>query len=183
MRKVFCIGFHKTGTTSLHRALSQLGYRVCGLRKDLVAPLLSGDPAPIREAVRAFDAFEDNPWPLLFRQLDEAVPGSRFILTLREEDAWWASVLRHFGGRSSAMRQLVYGADAGDPRGREAVYRARYRRHLAEVRGHFAGRADLLEIDLARGDGWGALCGFLGHPVPDAPFPHANRAVDLARLP
>ena len=28
--KVFCIGFHKTGTTSLERALEMLGYRVTG---------------------------------------------------------------------------------------------------------------------------------------------------------
>jgi hypothetical protein len=28
--KVFCIGFHKTGTTSLRVALELLGYRVTG---------------------------------------------------------------------------------------------------------------------------------------------------------
>ena len=28
--KIFCIGFHKTGTTSLGQALEALGYRVCG---------------------------------------------------------------------------------------------------------------------------------------------------------
>ena len=28
--KVFCIGFHKTGTTSLELALIKLGYRVTG---------------------------------------------------------------------------------------------------------------------------------------------------------
>lgn len=28
--KVFCIGFHKTGTTSLELALIRLGYRVTG---------------------------------------------------------------------------------------------------------------------------------------------------------
>jgi hypothetical protein len=29
-RKAFCIGFHKTGTTSLKRALEKLRYRVAG---------------------------------------------------------------------------------------------------------------------------------------------------------
>ena len=28
--KVFCIGFHKTGTTSLETALTKLGYKVTG---------------------------------------------------------------------------------------------------------------------------------------------------------
>lgn len=30
MSKIFCIGFHKTGTKSLGTALDILGYRVCG---------------------------------------------------------------------------------------------------------------------------------------------------------
>jgi hypothetical protein len=34
----------------------------------------------------------------------------------------------------------------------------------------------LLVFDLPRGDGWEELCAFLGHPIPDEPFPHANRA-------
>ena len=33
-------------------------------------------------------------------------------------------------------------------------------------------------MDLAAGDGWSKLCPFLGKPVPDAPFPHLNRAED-----
>ena len=32
----------------------------------------------------------------------------------------------------------------------------------------------LLEMEL--GDGWAPLCGFLGVPVPDEPFPRANDA-------
>lgn len=183
MRKVFCLGFHKTGTTSMHRALARLGYRVCGLRKDLVAPLLRGDPGPIQQAVRSYDAFEDNPWPLLYRELDRAVPDARFVLTVRDVDAWWRSARSHFGGRSSPMRQLIYGPDAGDPVGHATTYRTRYLRHNAEVRAWFDGRDDLLEMDLARGDGWVELCGFLGHPVPDGPFPHANRERDLLDLP
>lgn len=33
----------------------------------------------------------------------------------------------------------------------------------------------LLEWDIS--DGWEPLCKFLGKPVPDIPFPHANAAV------
>ena len=35
---------------------------------------------------------------------------------------------------------------------------------------------DLLIIDLPNDDGWSRLCPFLGHPTPNEPFPHANKA-------
>ena len=41
---------------------------------------------------------------------------------------------------------------------------------------------DLLVFDLPKGDGWEKLCGFLGHEVPDKPFPHANKASLSRRL-
>jgi hypothetical protein len=175
--KVFCIGFHKTGTKSLAAALRVLGYRVTGMNAgrdpDIVANAL---PRALALAER-FDAFQDNPWPLLFREMDAHFPGSRFVLTHRAPEAWIASVVRHFGTGDSPMRRWIYGEDAGSPVGHEARYLARYARHRAEVRAHFRDRpGDLLEIDVTAGDGWAPLCGFLGEPVPDVPFPHANRA-------
>jgi len=175
VRKVFCIGFHKTGTTSMNRALAHLGYRVCGVRKDLRQSVASGDLAPLFRVIDRFDAFEDNPWPLVFQDLDRAYPGSRFILTRRDVSDWMGSVLNHFGGVSNPMRELVYGPGAGAPLGNEAVYEARYRRHVAEVRAWFQGRDDLLELDLAAGDGWQELCAFLEVSAPRGPFPHSNR--------
>jgi hypothetical protein len=50
-----------------------------------------------------------------------------------------------------------------------------YEAHNAAVRSHFAGQSDrFLELDLEADDGWEALCSFLGEPIPDRPFPHAN---------
>jgi hypothetical protein len=37
----------------------------------------------------------------------------------------------------------------------------------------------LLRFDLWAGHGWAELCGFLGLPVPDRPFPHRNAAPAL----
>jgi hypothetical protein len=31
-------------------------------------------------------------------------------------------------------------------------------------------------------EGWGPLCKFLGKPVPDGPFPHANEADAVAKI-
>ncbi|MEL7208027.1 MAG: sulfotransferase family protein [Actinomycetota bacterium] len=174
--KVLGVGFHKTGTSSLGAALGRLGHRVAG-------PFGVRDPdiathawPEARRRLERVDAVQDNPWPLLFRELDEYVPDARFVLTLRDEDAWWASVLAHFGGVSTPMREWIYGEGNGDPVGNEAVYRERYRAHEEQVRAHFADRpGDLLVLSLDAGDGWPELCRFLDEPIPSGEFPHANR--------
>ncbi len=172
-QKVFGIGFHKTGTTTLASALKELGYNVAGTFG--VADDAIGDtvvPRAIEIAGRV-DAVQDNPWPLVYRELDEAYPESRFILTVRDTDKWLLSLVRHFGGKTTAMRTWIYGV--GDPAGNEDVYRARYEGHNAEVREYFADRPDdLLVIDVTAGGGWDDLCPFLGFDIPDVPFPHSN---------
>jgi hypothetical protein len=121
----------------------------------------------------AFDAFQDNPWPLVYREMDSAFPGSKFVLTVRETNDWYESVARHFGGQSTAMRQWIYGV--GDPIGNEGIYRDRYERHNREVGEYFAQRPeDLLVLRVTEGDGWEAICSFLGLPEPSEPFPHVN---------
>lgn len=174
MSKIFCIGFHKTGTSSLGAALAQLGYRVKGpvrTRDPHIAERLLKVTLPL---VERYDAFQDNPWPILFRTLDERFPGSKFILTVRDPDAWLKSVVAHFGTRTTPMRQLIYGA--GCPLGHEAVYRDRFLKHEREVLEHFRDRPqDLLLLDLKQDNPWLPLCQFLDKPIPDSPFPHINQ--------
>jgi hypothetical protein len=173
--KIFGIGFHKTGTKSLKAALEELGYRVTGPNYvrdprigaralDLVLPLVS-----------LFDAFQDNPWPLLYRPLDERFPGSRFILTSRPTETWLESVVRHFGAETTPMREWIYGA--GAPLGNEDRYVEVYKRHNEEVLAYFKGREhDFLHLRVTEGEGWQELCRFLGKPSPGSPFPHQNAA-------
>jgi hypothetical protein len=175
--KVFCIGFHKTGTTSLERALEYLGYRVTGRKRVRSVRTMEELFAACCELIPRYNAFQDNPWPLFYRELDQRYPGSKFILTRRPAHAWLQSQLKHFGSRSSRMRELIYGA--GYPLGNEAVYLERYNRHNAEVLAYFRDRpGDLLDIDLTAGEGWDKLCPFLGHPLPAVPFPCSNTAQD-----
>jgi hypothetical protein len=174
--KVFCIGFHKTGTSSLDSALTRLGYRVTGPNGYEDPDIGEKLHELAAQLIDEYDAFQDNPWPLLYRWVDERVPGARFILTIRDEDAWLRSVIKHFGERVTPMRELIYGEGHGSPVGNEDLYLERYRRHNREVLDYFRGRDDLLVLKLTEGEGWERLCPFLGHSVPRAPFPHANRA-------
>lgn len=176
--KVFGIGFHKTGTKSLAGALRALGYSVHG--PDWVHDIdacanLRALYSKALAVVPDYDAFQDNPWPLLWRPLAERFPNARFILTVRDEAQWLESALRYFGAQSTPMRRLIYGNEAGSPVNNETIYIARYRQHNAEVRKAFVGSQRLLELNIAGGESWEPLCDFLGHAVPALPFPHANR--------
>lgn len=180
MGKVVGVGWAKTGTTTLGECFDLLGYRHAAGRLDLVDHLEAGDLAPILQVAREHDAFEDWPWLLLFRELDEAFPGTRFVLTTRDPDAWLRSyqgMLARQGEASTELtrrRRVLYGLPFPDVT--EAQLLERVRRHEQGVRAWFADRPDdLLVVDWAAGDGWPQLCDFLGLPVPDAPFPHANR--------
>ena len=171
--KVFGIGFHKTATTSLANALSYLGYRVTGPNwvdhpdiADTVYDLAF-------DLASRFDAFQDNPWPVLYKELDRKFPGSKFILTLRPSDEWIRSVVNHFNEEETPMREWIYGV--GCPKGNENVYIARYERHNREVLEYFKDRSEqLLVLNITVGEGWTKLCPFLGKPIPAIPFPCAN---------
>jgi hypothetical protein len=112
--KIFCIGFQKTGTSSLDKALRILGYRVCGSYGIY-------DPSHVYEEafelINKFDAFQDMPWPILYKELDERCPDSKFILTLRPTDSWISSMTNTFYTEKTPMRHWIYGV--GCPKGNE----------------------------------------------------------------
>ena len=173
--RVFCVGWHKTGTSTLGLALIKLGYSVLGCRLDMVHPLRRGDTGEVLELAGQFDALQDVPWAALFRELDERYPGSKFILTERDEAAWLKSAAAHFGDTPIPLHGWLYGQES--LRGNEGLYLDRYRQHNREVRQYFADRPDdLLILRLGNGDEWQAICTFLGHPEPAEKFPHENKA-------
>jgi len=174
--KIFGTGWQRTGTTSLARALAELGFATRDYPKELLHDL-------DHEVVRAHDAFTDNPIPLLYRELDRRHPGARFIHTERDEGTWLASCEWLFTvGRAKfnwkdhpivdEIHVALYGTTEFEPH----LFLERYRRHNLEVRQHFADRpGDLLIMDITQGQGFEVLCPFLGVPAPAAEFPHWNK--------
>jgi Sulfotransferase domain len=189
--KVFGIGFQKTGTSSLTEALEILGYRTNhgvfinnpeNRRSLWIEPPLTNETvaAQVLPLVAQYDALTDNPWPLLYRELDCNCPGTKFILTIRDPQSWIASLVQHFGDRESDVLEWIYGCRS--VRGNEARCIAAYDTHNAAVRAYFADRPGaLLQLDIEENPGWTELCAFLSKPIPARPFPHANKATERAR--
>lgn len=173
--KVFCIGFQRTGTTSMLDALRCLGWFGHHDAPWLLDSLRTARPD--LSIAAEYDALADNPFPILYRELDRAYPGSRFILTERPTDGWLRSVryLVEEWAADFPMEEHIYGVREFDA----AVYRARYECHNREVREYFADRPDaLLIIDLTSSPGWGPICRFLDVPVPDVPFPRSGQQAE-----
>ena len=172
--KVFGIGFHKTGTKSLAEALGKLGYDVTGPNGFRAPDIADRYQTICRRYSKRHYAFQDNPWPLTFKEMSVMWPDSKFILTLRKDGDWLRSILKHFGHTSTPMRELIYGV--GDPIGNEGIYLQRYQMHEAEVVRFFADQKDrLLILRITEGDGYEKLCPFLGAKIPNGDFPHNNK--------
>ncbi len=203
MKKIFCVGLNKTGTTSLAAALSGLGYR---MGEQSAAELLIEDWSrrDFRQIVAycaSADAFQDIPFSLdyTYQAVDGAYPGSKFILTVRgSAEEWYASLVRFHtmivgknrlptasdlqefsyrrrGWLWDAM-QLVYGDAEESFYDRETNIR-RYEDHNRRVLDYFRHRpGDLLVLNVADADGMTRLCRFLGLPDDARRMPHLNRS-------
>jgi hypothetical protein len=178
--KVFGIGWAKTGTTTLGRCFEILGYSHQSQNLALLPQVLRGDFSKTLRIAASKESFEDWPWPLVYREMDSAFPGSRFVLTTRAPERWLASyrtMLASQGPPTSelkAIRCQLFGVDPAIATDEELL--SRFLAHNAEVFKYFNNRpGDLLVVDWESGDSWEKLCEFLNAPVPNAPFPHLNR--------
>jgi hypothetical protein len=175
--KVFGIGFQKTATSSLAAALYILGYNVTGFFGAHDPDIGEKVYDMAYDLADRFDAAQDTPWPVLYRELDQKYPGSKFILTVRPVDRWINSVVKHFKNQYIPAHEWIYGVRTA--RGNEDAYIHRYEEHNREVQVYFADRpGDLLVMDITQGDGWEKLCPFVGQEIPLLDFPAQNGAAE-----
>lgn len=108
--KVFCIGFNKTGTTSVEQALKNFGYRIgnYSIAVMLMTDWYRGDFDRLIRYCQTAEAFQDIPFslPLTYRHLDAAFPDAKFILTIRDsEDQWFQSLVKYHTKRYSSDKK------------------------------------------------------------------------------
>jgi hypothetical protein len=201
--KVFCIGFNKTGTTSVKVAFKELGYRVGNqpVAEGFITDWARRDFSRIIDYCNTADAFQDIPFSLpdTYQSLDAAFPGSKFILTVRENaDIWYRSLTTfhakifgggkipteddlaranyRFQGWALCAMQAISAFPEGDPYNKECLVQA-YDLHNARVQEYFRNRpTDLLKISLAAEGSFQQFCDFLGKSSQDRYFPWEKRA-------
>ena len=183
---IFDISHSKCGTTSLSAALRLLGYRTCHgcppeHEADLTNKLLLGRTD--YSLLNDYDAVSDL-LNFAFRQLERSYPAAKFIYLDRDDEAWLRSSIQHLNERrnlsnvrTTTVNSIVLGRlfNIGCLHSEDAGYLAYQRqRRRQEVFDYFTGPRSGKLLVMRITDGWEPLCRFLGHPIPDAPFPWLN---------
>jgi len=178
--RIFGVGLPKTVTTTLGRCLSILGYRVKGFDIDAVEAVFDGRVDQVVESMHSFDACRDAPWFYHFRQLDDAFPGSLFVLTVRKDaETWLERGIRHdqrmtdpVSKRSSELFTRHFEDMGIDTERPTDIYNI----HNESVCRYFEGQDSRFRVlNWESGHVWKELCDFIGVAAPnDIPFPHEN---------
>lgn len=201
MEKIFCIGFPKTGTTSLEEALKKLGYTVCKGHYNnnhsnyLISLFLHRDYDELDRIVNYFDAFCDLPWggTDFYLYLSKKYPNAKFIHTTRNPEKWYESLehmLTEFDDNLDIALDVFhqktrYGAVYYIKRefkiqklsGNKEKIISHYKKRNDDIVKYFKEKLGLyLKIDLSSGNSWKELCAFLNKEIPKTPFPHLNIA-------
>jgi sulfotransferase family protein len=203
--KVIGAGLPRTGTLTQKLALEQLGFGPCYHWVNVLADLdqvelwnraLDGQD-PWQEVFEGHASTVDWPGGYFYRELLEAYPDAKVLLSVRDPQKWERSfretivALRH---GESLMRLLSSARGEIDPRWRR--YLELVDRMFWGPQGSFAAGyaepAQLMEQMVRHNeevqrvvpaerllvwqvtDGWEPLCEFLGVPVPAEPLPHEN---------
>lgn len=167
--KIFGLGLSRTGTTSLHVALVLLGKASIHYPSGAARHWMAGDF--ISDPLAWFDACLDLPTPVYFRELDKAYPGSRFILTVRQEEQWLESIERFLmappeHSNDTQFRDMIRAATYGSLYFHRERFHRIFNEHNNAVQKYFQTRPEaLLVMDVTAGDGWGKLSPFLGSNV------------------
>jgi hypothetical protein len=204
LQKVFCVGANKTGTTSIGKALVDLGFVLGNQRaaeKLVLADWGRRDFSKIIEYCRTAQAFQDAPfsYPYTYQAVDMAFPRSKFVLTVRDSsDQWYNSFIRFqakmwsdghalptkkdlqnafylYKGRPWETKKLVYNTPEEQPYHKQTMI-SHYERQNASVVEYFRMRPnDLLVLNLSDKGGYQRLCGFLGVQSDQTEFPWENK--------
>ncbi len=188
-------GFGRTGTYSLKAGLELLGFGPCHHMSEVAA-----DPGQIEAWAQVangrpdFDvifagyrAAVDFPVSAYWREVLDASPDARVILSYRDAEDWYGSfsqtILPLILDREAwphravpwfeMMEKVIIGKALRGQTDRDGILKA-YRDNEAAVRDLEAqGRALVFSVR----DGWTPLCRFLGVAAPDALFPVTNPRV------
>ena len=203
--RVLALGLGRTGTASLRAALNILGYNDtyhmmcasvenppdCLCWMDAFAAKYDGKGKFGREEWDALlghcQAVCDWPAVAFAPELIAAYPEAKVIITTRDVDSWYHSVLKTVNWRANdpelrAVSNFDWAAGLYYPMLRkfwecffggdfEKNGKQKFHEYYKELRDMMP-PGKLLEYRVS--SGWRPLCEYLGEPIPDVPFPRSN---------
>jgi len=187
--RFFCIGFNKTGTTTIGRAFEILNLTPIAEPRSPYMNFVelsheifeNNNFNPALEAAKYFRSFQDRPWNIwdIYEKLDKHYPESFFILTERDQDSWWKSVEKWLAlsNRSDKQKFERYLRHLKVTGLNKHEFIDAYLNYNKKVKEYFSGKDNFIIMNLEKGDGWEKLCDFLKLPIPDVNFPHANKQI------
>lgn len=166
--KVFCIGYNKTGTTSVGKAFELLGYRNSSFNKKVWRKYYAkNEMEKLLRYTAKFDSFDDLPWLKedMIPLLDKTFPNSKFVYLTREEDSWKKS-FKNWSFKTFGKRPDLDRAWEG------------YKKHEKFVYDYFKGRSpeEFIVLDVKGEKSFRKLSQFLGKETNMERFPHFNKS-------
>lgn len=208
--KIFCIGRHKTGTTSLAQEFEMLDFVVGDQRAGelLLKDWVMRDFKRIIQYCYTAQVFQDTPFalPYTYVVLDHYFPNSKFILSVRDDAEQWYNSLVSFhselwgdGKNFPTMQELKnatyiykgwpyywykhvdFGVADDNLNDKDRLI-ASYEQHNRNVLQYFRFRKkDFLVVNLSRKDDYSKFCEFLGVEQKRDSFPWVNKTSDVGR--
>ncbi len=201
MLEVIGAGFGRTGTYSLKLALEQLGFGPCHHMEDVLkdperqVPLWSAaaqGKADWTSILAGFGSAVDWPAAAFWRELADAHPEARVIVTTRDAERWCDSYLEtihaflskadevppHLEPWFEMARAVTARSGVSDTTDRADLIASFQANNEAVKNALPPERLLVYEVK----DGWEPLCAFLGKPVPDMAFPKTNNRQEYWEL-
>ena len=209
--KVICAGWGRTGTRSLKYALEKLLGQPSYHMQNI---LLNKRDAKIwhrsifkdkqkfnwEEIYKDFGACLDFPSCNYYKELMEAYPDAKVILTIRDDQSWIKSwnvlnnqILKSFTfrflskipGTSFKLQKDIHNEMILGPRGAfkgsktDKDRKIRFNEWNQSVKDYVP--SDKLLVYQVK-EGWEPLCLFLDKPIPDMPFPYKNKTKNMGHM-
>ena len=205
--KVIGAVFGRTGTRSLKTALEKLGFGKCYHMVEILkksrhmkqwAEILRGGKAEWETLFSGYQSAVDWPVAAYYRDLMDAYPDAKVILTVRDPESWHRSIMTTL--YQAQRRPLIQLTRVSPPLYRfltamehalwQGLFQNRleekahainvFNRHIEEVKRVVP--PERLLIFEAR-HGWEPLCSFLNVPVPvDQPYPHRHKGTAVRQF-
>ena len=193
--KVIGAGFGRTGTLSLKMALEKLGFDKCYHMMEVQMnpehvqvwrDLAKGIQPDWHKLFEGYQASVDWPSCNFWREQMQAFPDAKVLLSHRDPDKWYTSVMNTIwlASQANATRDDP-AAKAGSGLAYEVIWDAIFDRRMDDkahvIERYLAHNQQVIDevppeklLVYQPGDGWEPICEFLDVPVPAEDYPRVN---------